>query len=55
MTSIKIFSLEILGAIDKTTVNKGTADQEFTVGNSDGGPALNENVMNLETLERCLI
>ena len=35
-------------------VNEGTADQEFTVGNSDGGEAVNENVVNVKTLERCL-
>ena len=34
-----------------TTVNDSTADQEFTVGNSDGSPAVNENVVNVKTLE----
>ena len=35
------------------TVNEGTADQEFTVGITDGGPAVNENLVNVKTLERC--
>ena len=38
---------------ENTTVNERTANQEFTVGNSDSGPAVNENVVNVETLERC--
>ena len=38
---------------ENTTVNEGTADQEFTAGNSGGGPALNENVVNVKILERC--
>ena len=36
-----------------TTVNEGTADQEFTVGNSESNQAFNENVANVTTLERC--
>ena len=39
---------------EDTTVSEGTADQEFSVGNSDGGPAVNENVVNVKTLERCV-
>ena len=38
---------------ENTMVNEGTADQEFTVVNSDGVPAVNENVMNVKTLEGC--
>ena len=38
---------------DNTTVNEVTAEQEFTVGNSDGGQTFNEKVMNVKTLERC--
>ena len=40
---------------ENTAVNEGTADQEFTVGNSDGGQAVNENVVKVKTLERCFI
>ena len=36
------------------TVNESTADQEFTVGNSDGDPSTNENVI-VKTSERCFI
>ena len=36
-----------------TTVNEDTADQDFTVGNSDGGSAVTENVVNVKTLEGC--
>ena len=38
---------------ENVTVNEGTADQEFTAGNSDGGPAVYENVVNVKTLEKC--
>ena len=37
------------------TVNEGTADQEFTVGNSDGGPAVNENIVKVKLLKTCFI
>ena len=37
-----------------TTVNESTADQEFTVGNSDSGAAVNENVVKVKPLERYL-
>ena len=37
------------------TVNECSADQEFTVGNCDSSPAVNENVVNVETSERCFI
>ena len=36
-----------------TTVNEGSAGQEFTVCNSDDGPAVNENVVNVKILEGC--
>ena len=35
------------------TVNEATSDQEFTVGNSDGGETVNGNVANVKTSERC--
>ena len=35
------------------TVGEGTADQEFTVGNSDGGQTVTENVVKVQTLGRC--
>ena len=38
---------------ENTGFNEGTVDQEFTVGNSDRGQAVNENVVNVKTLERC--
>ena len=38
---------------ESITVNEGTADQGFTFGNSDNGPAVIENVVNVKTLERC--
>ena len=37
---------------ENTTVQGNTVDPEFTVGNSDGGPTVYENVVNLKTLER---
>ena len=43
---------------ENTTVNEGTTNQEFTIGNignSDGGPAVNENAVNVKTLEIRLI
>ena len=40
---------------ENTTVNEGTVDQEFTVGNSNSSPAVNENVVNAKTLESCFI
>ena len=36
-----------------TTVSEGGADQEFTVCDSDGGQTVNENVVNVKTLEKC--
>ena len=37
---------------ENITVIECTAEQEFTVGNSDGGPAVKESVVNVKTLER---
>ena len=34
-------------------INEGTADQECAVGNSDSGPAVKVNVVDVKTLERC--
>ena len=30
-----------------------TVDQDFTVGSSDSNPAVNENFVNVKTLEKC--
>ena len=38
---------------ENTPVNEGTSDQEFTVGNSDGDPAVSGTVVNVNTSERC--
>ena len=38
---------------ENTTVIEGTTDQEVTVGNSNGGSTVNENVVNVETFENC--
>ena len=38
---------------DNATVNEGTGDQEFTVGNPGSNLKANENVVNVQTLERC--
>ena len=40
---------------EDTTTNKGTADQEFTVGNSDSSQAVNENLVNVKTSERLTV
>ena len=42
----------INGRQENATVNDGTVDQGFT-GNSDGNSAVNENLVNAKTLERC--
>ena len=34
-------------------VNGDTNDRDFTVGNSSNNSAVNENAMNVKTLERC--
>ena len=38
---------------ESVTVNEGTTDQKFTADNSDGGQAVNENVVIVKTFERC--
>ena len=35
------------------TVNGGTKDQDFTAGTSNVGSVVNENTLNMKTLERC--
>ena len=34
-------------------VNEGKTDRDFTVGTSNNNSAINENAMNVKTLERC--
>ena len=38
---------------ENVVVNEGTNDQGFTVGTSNVGSIINENVLNAKTLERC--
>ena len=38
---------------ENVAVNEGTNDQEFTIGTSYGSTTVNENAMNVKTLERC--
>ena len=38
---------------DSVVVDKGTNTQEFTVGTSNVSPGVNENALNVKTLERC--
>ena len=38
---------------ENAVVNMGTNDRDFTVSNSSNNTAVNENAMNLKTLERC--
>ena len=38
---------------ENSMVSEGSVDQGFTVGNSDSNPAVNENFLNVKTLERC--
>ena len=38
---------------ENSVVNEGTNDRDFTVGTSSNNIALNENTMNVKTLERC--
>ena len=40
---------------ENATVNEVSADQEFTVGNSDNNSAVNEILVNVKTLQRCFI
>ena len=37
---------------ENTTVNESTADQDFTVGNTDVGQVVNEHVVNVKRLDR---
>ena len=48
-----IFGSTMSGKQVNATANEGTADQEFTVGNSDSNPAVIESLVNVKTLERC--
>ena len=38
---------------ENATVNEFTADQEYTGGNSDNNPAVDESLVNVKTLEKC--
>ena len=38
---------------ENIVVNEGTNDRDFTVGTSSNNTVINENVMNVKTLERC--
>ena len=38
---------------ENATVNDGTGDQEFTVGNVENNLPAKENLVNVKTLERC--
>ena len=38
---------------ENVAVNEGTNDQEFTIGTSYSSTTVNENAMNVKTLERC--
>ena len=38
---------------ENVVVNEGTNDQDFTVGTSNVSSIINENVLNVRTLERC--
>ena len=49
----KIFGNTTSDRQENVVVNKGTDDQDFTVGISNVSPIVNENVMNVKTLERC--
>ena len=42
------------GRQENNTVNEGTVDQEFTVGNSDSSPAVTETVVNVKNLKTCV-
>ena len=39
---------------ENATVNKGTTDQEITVGISDSNPTANKNLVNVKTLKSCI-
>ena len=38
---------------ENVVVNEGTNDRDFTVSSSSNNAAVNENTMNVKTLERC--
>ena len=38
---------------ENVVVNEGTNDQDFTVGTSNVSPIVNENALNVKTLEKC--
>ena len=38
---------------ENIVVNEGTNDRDFTVGTSSNNTAINENVVNVKTLEKC--
>ena len=38
---------------ENIVVNEGTNDRDFTLGTSSNNTAINENVVNVKTLERC--
>ena len=38
---------------ENNMVNEGTNDRDFTVGTSNNNSTINENAMNVKTLERC--
>ena len=41
------------GRQESAAVNEGTNDHDFTAGTSNVGSVVNENVLNMKTLERC--
>ena len=41
------------GRQESVTVNEGTNDQDFTAGTSNVSSVVNENALNMKTLERC--
>ena len=38
---------------ENVVVNEGNNDQDFTIGTSNVSSIINENVLNVKTLERC--
>ena len=49
----KIIGNTMSDRLGNATGNEGTIDQELIVGNSDSNPAVNVNLVNVKTLERC--
>ena len=41
------------GRQENNTVNEGTVDQEFTVGDSDSSPTVTETVVKVKNLKTC--